>query len=141
MRPRVGIRLGRAACRGGWWAHQDSTPSRESTFARAAVDRAARRSEPRRGEANLETDYQSASGKAVMGVGRLAKSLNVPVIVLAGTIGSGAEQLLTEGIVSYHAIKPESMPLPEAIERTAELLAQTAQRVVKDFFDQSATAK
>ena len=91
------------------------------------------------GEGKL--DFQSASGKAVMGVGRLAKSMNVPVIVLAGTIGPGAEKLLDQGIVSYHAIKPDSMPLPEAIKRAAELLEQTAHRVVKDFFDQSITAK
>ena len=91
------------------------------------------------GEGQL--DFQSASGKAVMGVGRLAKSMNVPVIVLAGSIGSGAERILDQGIVSYHAITPDSMSLSEAIERTAELLAQKTQSVVRDFFDQSKKAK
>ncbi|NIA06779.1 MAG: glycerate kinase [Actinobacteria bacterium] len=91
------------------------------------------------GEGKL--DYQSASGKAVMGVGRLAKSMNVPVIVLAGTIGSGAEHILDEGIVSYHAIKPDSMSLPESIERTAELLSQTAEHVVRDFFSRVRSRK
>ena len=87
------------------------------------------------GEGKL--DHQSASGKAVMGVGRLAKSMNVPVIVLAGTIGSGAEQVLAQGITQYHAITPESMSLPEAMKQAPRLLAQTAERVVRNFFAES----
>ena len=50
-----------------------------------------------------------------MGVGRLAKSMNVPVIVLAGTVGPGAEQLLNEGILEFHSIKPKSISLPESL--------------------------
>jgi glycerate kinase len=87
------------------------------------------------GEGKL--DYQSASGKAVMGVGRVAKSMNVPVIVLAGTIGPGAEHVLDEGIVSYHAIKPNSMSFPEAIKQAPRLLTQTTERVVRNFFAES----
>ena len=87
------------------------------------------------GEGKL--DSQSASGKAVMGVGRLAKSMNIPVIVLAGTIGSGAEQVLAQGITQYHAITPESMSLPEAMKQAPRLLAQTAERVVRNFFAES----
>ena len=86
------------------------------------------------GEGKL--DYQSAAGKAVMGVGNLAKSMDVPVIVLAGTIGPGAEQVLAQGITQYHAITPESMSLPEAIKQAPSLLTQTAERVVRDFFNQ-----
>jgi len=86
------------------------------------------------GEGKL--DYQSACGKAVMGVGRLAKSMNVPAIVLAGTIGPGAEQVLNEGIIEYYAIKPESMSLPEAMKLAPELLAQAAEQVVRKFFSE-----
>ena len=85
------------------------------------------------GEGKL--DAQSVHGKTVVGIGRLAKSMNVPVIVLAGTIGPGAEQVLNHGIVQYCSIKPESMSLPEAMKRTPELLAQAAQRVVRNFFE------
>lgn len=89
------------------------------------------------GEGKL--DYQSASGKAVMGVGRLAKTMNVPVIVLAGTVGPGAKKLLHQGITEYHSIKPTSMSLPEAIKRAPHLLTQTAERVMKDFLEKSAS--
>ena len=85
------------------------------------------------GEGKL--DYQSACGKTVMGVARIAKGMNVPVIVLAGTIGAGAEQLLKEGVTEYHSIKPESMSLQESIKRAPELLAETAERVVRKFFE------
>ena len=87
------------------------------------------------GEGKL--DYQSASGKAVMGVGKLAKRMNVPAIVLAGTIGPGAEKLLDQGITQYHAVTPESMPLTEAVKQAPQLLANTAERVVRNFLKRS----
>ena len=83
------------------------------------------------GEGKL--DGQSAHGKTVAGVGRLARSMNVPAVVLAGTIGSGAERILNEGIVEFRAIKPQSMPLAEAIRRTPELLARAAEEVAKAY--------
>lgn len=84
------------------------------------------------GEGKL--DSQSASGKTVAGIGHLAKSLNVPVIVLAGSVGPGAELLLKQGISEYISIKPDSMSIREAIERAPELLAQAAEKITRKFF-------
>ncbi len=83
------------------------------------------------GEGKL--DSQTAHGKTVAGVGRLAKTLNVPAVALVGLIGPGAEQLLNEGIVQYRSIKPESMSVQESMARAPELLADAAQDVVKKF--------
>jgi len=83
------------------------------------------------GEGKL--DSQTAHGKTVAGVGRLAKRLKVPAVALAGQIGPGAQQVLSEGIVQYRSIKPESMSVQESMARAPELLADAAEEVVKKF--------
>ena len=83
------------------------------------------------GEGKL--DSQTAHGKTVAGVGRLAKKMSVPAMALAGLIGAGAEQILDEGIVAYHSIKPESMSIQESMTRAAELLADGAEKLLRDF--------
>ncbi len=83
------------------------------------------------GEGKL--DSQTAHGKTVAGVGRLAKSLGVPAVALAGVIGEGAEQVLKEGIVDYRSIKPDSMSTQESMDRAAELLADATEEVMRRF--------
>ncbi|MCK4850479.1 MAG: glycerate kinase [Phycisphaerae bacterium] len=91
------------------------------------------------GEGRL--DSQTAHGKTVAGVGRLARSLNVPAVALAGQIGPGAEQVLSEGIVQYRSIKPESMSVQESMARAPELLAEAAEEVVRRFIANSESGK
>ena len=38
-----------------------------------------------------QIDYQTASGKTAMGVSELAKKHNIPVIVVAGSVGEGID--------------------------------------------------
>ena len=83
------------------------------------------------GEGRL--DSQSASGKTVSGVAGLAKSLNVPVVALAGTVGEGAQMVLEQGVSEYFSIKPDSMSIVEAIERAPELLGEAAERIARKF--------
>ena len=83
------------------------------------------------GEGKL--DSQTAHGKTVAGVARLAKSLGVPTVALAGQIGDGAEQVLKEGITDYRSIKPDSMSIQESMDRAAELLTKASEKVVKRF--------
>ncbi|MCG3177890.1 MAG: Glycerate 3-kinase [Phycisphaerae bacterium] len=81
------------------------------------------------GEGRL--DGQSMSGKTAIGVARLAKRLGVPAIAVVGGVGEGAEQSL--GLLeSYHAIRPEGMPLEEAFARVEELLESTTRRVLSE---------
>ncbi len=87
------------------------------------------------GEGKL--DSQTAHGKTVAGVGRLARRLKVPAVALAGQIGPGAQQVLSEGIVEYLAIKPESMSVQESMARAPELLADAAEEVVRRFIANS----
>jgi len=83
------------------------------------------------GEGRL--DGQTAHGKTVAGVGRLARGLKVPAVALAGQLGPGAEQVLNEGIVEYLAIKPESMSVQESMARAEELLGEAAEQVARKY--------
>lgn len=69
-----------------------------------------------------QIDYQTASGKTPMGVAQEAKKYDIPVFVLAGSIGTGIEALYDHGITSVHSLVNAPMPLKEAMERGAEFL-------------------
>lgn len=83
------------------------------------------------GEGSL--DGQSASGKTAVGVSRLARSLGVPVIALAGVLGEGVADVLDEGILAYFSICPGPIDLSTAVERAEPLLAQVAEQATRAF--------
>lgn len=78
-----------------------------------------------------QIDFQTASGKTPMGVAEAAKKENLPVFVLTGSIGQGIEVLYQYGITSVHSIINAPMSLQEAIERAEDLLAETAEQVMR----------
>lgn len=81
-----------------------------------------------------QVDSQTAFGKTPLGVAQLASKRDVPTIILAGSVGEGASVLHDYGVVSIHSIMTGPMSLAEAIERAADLLATTAEQVVRSFF-------
>ncbi|MNR31899.1 Glycerate kinase [compost metagenome] len=80
-----------------------------------------------------QTDAQTASGKAPMGIAQVAQQLGVPVIVLSGSVGQGIETLYEVGMTSIHSIVNGPMSLEDAMKRTPELLAQKAEQVMRTF--------
>lgn len=80
-----------------------------------------------------QIDYQTASGKTPMGVAQEAQKRGIPVFVLAGSIGSGIDTLYDYGIHSVSSIMNRPMSLEEAMEQAAELLAQTAEQVLRTY--------
>ncbi|MGL6173467.1 MAG: glycerate kinase family protein [Cellulosilyticaceae bacterium] len=82
------------------------------------------------GEGRL--DNQTAMGKAPIGVARLAKKYNIPVIGLAGTLGEGAKQCNREGIDAYFSIISSPMSLEEAMnkENTKENIIKTIEQIL-----------
>ena len=68
------------------------------------------------------TDHQTAMGKAPLGVARVAQRHGVPVLLVSGSLGPGAEEMLALGISRVEAATPPGMPLTEAMARAAELL-------------------
>ncbi len=82
------------------------------------------------GEGRL--DGQSLSGKAVLTVARRAAKCNVPTIALVGSAANDADRCVEAGLHAYEVLAP-GLPADESIARTAELLANAAERVVRKF--------
>jgi glycerate 2-kinase len=79
-----------------------------------------------------QADEQTLSGKAAMGVARLARSRNAPVLLLCGGLGPGAGALDASG--TFAVVQPvgdRPMSLDEAMADTERLLANAAERVAR----------
>ncbi|MQG94763.1 glycerate kinase [Pseudomonas sp. MN1F] len=71
-------------------------------------------------------DAQTLRGKTPMGVARVAKRHGVPVVVLAGTLGEGYQQLYAHGIDAAFALASGPMTLEQACANAAQLLHDRA---------------
>lgn len=78
-------------------------------------------------------DGQSARGKVVSGVAGAAETAGVPMVVLAGSLGPGYEALYEKGLTAAFAIADGPLSLVEALARTPDLLARSAESVVRVF--------
>ena len=76
-------------------------------------------------------DSQTAFGKTVSGVARMAKRYPVPVIALAGMVDGGLTDLYEQGITAVFAIGNQPMSLEESKVRASELLTNTAEQVMR----------
>ncbi|EGE44742.1 glycerate kinase [Streptomyces sp. SID4928] len=76
-------------------------------------------------------DHQTVRGKIPAEVARRAHASGVPVLVLAGTIGPGAQDVRAVGVDAYSAILPAPMTLVEAIGRSGEFLADASERAMR----------
>ncbi|SCK06707.1 glycerate kinase [Streptomyces sp. ScaeMP-e48] len=76
-------------------------------------------------------DHQTVRGKIPAEVARRAQASGVPVLVLAGTIGPGAQDVRAVGVDAYSAILPAPMTLVEAIGRSGEFLADATERALR----------
>lgn len=75
------------------------------------------------------TDFQTAFGKAPVGVAKMAKKYNVSTICLSGGLGQGYEDVFKQGIDGVMSIVPCPMPLEECIEHGAELIEMGTKRL------------
>lgn len=76
-------------------------------------------------------DAQTLRGKTPMGVARVAKRHGVPVVVLAGTLGEGYQQLYAHGIDAAFALANGPMTLEQACANAAQLLQARAGDVAR----------
>ncbi len=88
------------------------------------------------GEGKL--DFQTAMGKAPVGVARLAKKYNKPVIALAGAVTKDAGECNKNGIDALFPIIREICTLDEAMkpENAKQNMALTAEQTVRLFLVQ-----
>lgn len=73
-------------------------------------------------------DAQSASGKVIHGVATRAKAANVPVVVIAGGVGDGADAVYALGVSAIVPLPDAPMPLDTCIQDAAALMARAADR-------------
>jgi glycerate kinase len=77
------------------------------------------------------TDFQTAMGKAPVGVAAVAKRHGVPVVCLSGGLGEGAEAVLEHGIDAVASVVPGPLPVEVCMARAAELVEAAAARACR----------
>ncbi len=78
-----------------------------------------------------ELDFQTVYGKTPIGVAKVAKGKNIPVLAIAGGIKKGAETSYEEGIDAMMSIAPGPISLDEAIKNAAELVSSAAEKAAR----------
>ena len=76
-------------------------------------------------------DASTAFNKAPVGVAKRAKTKGVPVIALAGSLGTGYQAVYEHGITSVVPIADRPMSFRESLGRTRELLCDAAERSLR----------
>lgn len=78
-------------------------------------------------------DHSSGFGKTVAGVANVARECGKPCIALGGSIASGAESVLDQGVTAFFSISTEPMNLSHALDPdgTRRRLSRTAEQVVR----------
>ncbi|MBQ2436678.1 MAG: glycerate kinase, partial [Clostridia bacterium] len=79
------------------------------------------------------TDWQSAYGKVLQGVGERCKAKGVPAVALVGSLGKDYEKIYDCGIQSLLTTVDGCIPLSEAMERAEELYYRGAVRLFRFF--------
>ena len=74
-------------------------------------------------------DGQTAQGKTPVGVARIAKVRNIPVVALAGSVGEGVEAVYEQGIDALFPVVHGAVTLPEALAKGAENLTRAARNL------------
>lgn len=77
------------------------------------------------------TDYQTAHGKAPVGVAAIARQYNVPTVCLAGSLGKGSDEVLKHGIHGLMSIQSCPITLDECMANASELISAATARMCR----------
>jgi len=77
------------------------------------------------------TDFQTAFGKAPVGVAKVAKSRGIPVFCLSGGLGEGANDVLEQGIDAVMSICDRPLSLEECMRDGSGLIEAGAERLCR----------
>lgn len=81
------------------------------------------------GEGN--TDFQTAFGKAPVGVARAAKKYGIPVFCLSGGLGKGYQDIFSQGIDAAAVCLPHPMSLEECMGAGTALVTDATERLCR----------
>lgn len=76
-------------------------------------------------------DFQTQYGKTPLGVAKVAKKYNKPVIALAGRVGEGLDMLYEDGIDSIFGIVKDITSIEEALAKGQENIEKTAENIIR----------
>lgn len=76
-------------------------------------------------------DHQTAHGKTPMGVAKVAKQFNLPVIALAGCVGDNYQAVYQCGIDAVFPCVPRAMSLADAMTEAETNVANLAENVAR----------
>jgi glycerate kinase len=77
------------------------------------------------------TDYQTAFGKAPVGVAKVAQEYNVPVVCLSGGLGHDYQAVYASGIAAMASTTPRPMTLDECLAAGPALIEDAAERLAR----------
>ena len=77
------------------------------------------------------TDFQTAFGKAPVGVAKVAKMSGVPVFCISGGLGKGADDVLAQGIDAVMSICERPMSLAECMAEGHTLIESATERLCR----------
>jgi glycerate kinase len=77
------------------------------------------------------TDFQTAFGKAPVGVAKVAKQCKVPVFCLSGGLGDGAGDVLAQGIDAVMSICDRPLTLDTCMKTGGALIESAAERLCR----------
>jgi glycerate kinase len=77
------------------------------------------------------TDFQTAFGKAPVGVAKAAKTHGAPVFCISGGLGDGADDVLAQGIDAVMSICDRPLSLEECMAAGAQLIEPAAARLCR----------
>lgn len=81
-----------------------------------------------------QVDFQTAFGKTPMGVAQVAKSQNVPTVILAGSVGEKIQALYEYGVIGVYSIINRPISLEQAMKEASLLLEQSAEQICRTYF-------
>ena len=77
------------------------------------------------------TDYQTAFGKAPVGIAKVAREYNVPVVCLSGGLGRDYQAVYASGIAAIASTTPRPMALDECLAAGPALIEDAAERLAR----------
>ena len=83
------------------------------------------------GEGKL--DDQTLQGKALAGIAALAQMHQVPMIVIAGTLGSNYQALYSQGMTAAFSLCNGPITLQDAMQHTSSLLQDRSRDIMRVF--------
>lgn len=76
-------------------------------------------------------DSQTIMGKTPFGLAKIAQKYNVPVVIIAGSLGDGAEALFDFGVIGMFSMVKGPISLDDAMRNGYRYLSDTTENVIR----------